>query len=73
MLATLLGTTDFAAVLSPTQMVVFTLVTIFYIPCISTISALLKEYGWRKAVYVTIFEISFAVIIGGITFRILSF
>lgn len=73
MLATLFGTTNFADVLSPTQMIVFTLVTLFYIPCISTISALLKEYGWKKAIYITIFEISFAIIIGGITFRILSF
>jgi ferrous iron transport protein B len=71
MLATLLGTTNFSAVLSPTQMVVFTLVTLFYIPCISTIGALVAEYGWKKALYVTLFEVGFALLVGGIAYRIL--
>lgn len=71
MLATLLGTTNFSAVLSPTQMVVFTLVTLFYIPCISTIGALIAEYGWKKAIYVTLFEVCFAILLGGIAYRIL--
>jgi ferrous iron transport protein B len=71
MLATLLGTTNFGTVLSPTQMIVFTLVTLFYIPCISTISALVHEYGWKKAFYVTLFEVGFAILVGGIAYRIL--
>ncbi len=71
MLAALLGTSNFAAVLSPTQMVVFTLVTLFYVPCISTIGALVTEYGWKKAIYVTLFEICFAILLGGIAYRIL--
>jgi ferrous iron transport protein B len=74
MLATLLGTTNFAGIpgFGPTQMVVFTLVTMFYIPCISTIAALIKEIGWKKASFITIFEILFAILLGGIAFRILS-
>jgi ferrous iron transport protein B len=71
MLAALLGTTNFATVLSPTQMVVFTLVALFYVPCISTIGALVKEYGWKRAAYITMFEIGFAILIGGIAYRIL--
>jgi ferrous iron transport protein B len=71
MLATLLGTTNFSTVLSPTQMIVFTLVTLFYIPCISTISALVHEYGWKKAIYVTLFEVGFAILLGGVAYRIL--
>ncbi|MEM2960916.1 MAG: ferrous iron transport protein B [Candidatus Bathyarchaeia archaeon] len=73
LLATLLGTTDFAQVMTSVQMVVFTLVAMFYIPCISTIAALIKEFGWRKALYITIFEVIFAIFIGGIAFRILLF
>jgi ferrous iron transport protein B len=74
MLATLLGTTNFASIpeFGSIQMVVFTLVTMFYIPCISTIAALIKEIGWKKALVVTIFEVLFAIFLGGIAFRILS-
>jgi len=73
MLATLLGTTNFAKVpgFGPIQMVVFTIVTMFYIPCISTIAALIKEIGWKKALLITIFEVIFAITIGGIAYRIL--
>jgi ferrous iron transport protein B len=75
MLATLLGTTNFAEVpgFGPIQMVVFTIVTMFYIPCISTIAALIKEVGWKKALLITIFEVIFAITIGGIAYRILTF
>ncbi len=71
MLATLLGTTNFALVLSPVQMIVFTLVTMFYIPCTATIAALVKEFGWKKALFVTVFEVVFAIILGGIALRLL--
>ena len=70
MLATVLGPD--LAVLTPIQMVVFTLVVMLYIPCVATIAALVKEAGWRKAAFITTFEILFALLIGGIIFRILS-
>ncbi|MEM4311914.1 MAG: nucleoside recognition domain-containing protein [Nitrososphaerales archaeon] len=47
-LATLLGTTDFPQALTPAQMVVFTLVTMLYIPCIATIATLVRKFGWKK-------------------------
>lgn len=72
MLAALLGTTNFAQVLTPVQMVVFTLVAMFYIPCIATIAALVKEFGLKKALLITIFEIAFAILLGGVAFRVLA-
>ncbi len=69
MLAALMGTTNFALVLTPVQMMVFALVTMLYIPCASTIAALVKEIGTKKALGITVFEIIFAVIIGGLFFR----
>jgi ferrous iron transport protein B len=72
MLATLLGTTNFALVLSPVQMIVFTLVAMFYIPCTATIAALVKDFGWKKALFVTVFEIVFAIILGGVALRLLT-
>jgi ferrous iron transport protein B len=71
MLATLLGTTNFAAVLTPVQMVVFTLVAMFYVPCIATISALVKEFGSKKALFITVSEVAFAIILGGLALRLL--
>jgi ferrous iron transport protein B len=72
MLATFLGTTNFAQVLTPVQMIVFTLVAMFYIPCIATIAALGKEFGWKRAMSITIFEIVFAISIGGVAMRMLT-
>ena len=72
MLAALLGTANFAQALSPVQMLTLALVSMLYIPCIATIAVLWWEFGWRKAVGITIFEIFFAIGIGGIAFRLLS-
>ncbi len=72
MLATLLGTANFAQALSSVQMLTLALVSMLYIPCIATIAVLWREFGWRKAVGITIFEIFFAIGIGGIAFRLLS-
>jgi ferrous iron transport protein B len=72
MLATLLGTTNFAQVLTPVQMIVFTLVAMFYIPCIATIAALVREFGWKKALSITVFEIAFAIVLGGVALRVLT-
>jgi ferrous iron transport protein B len=72
MLATLFGTTNFAQVMTPVQIVVFTLVVMLYIPCVATIGALVKEFGWKKALLITVFEILFALLVGGLAFRILT-
>jgi ferrous iron transport protein B len=72
MLATLLGTPNFAVVLTPVQMIVFTLVAMLYIPCIATIAALVRDFGWRKSMFITGFEIAFAILIGGIAMRLLT-
>jgi ferrous iron transport protein B len=72
MLGALLGTTNFSLVLSPVQMVVFTLVAMLYIPCIATIAALVKDFGGKKALFITVFEIAFATLVGGIAFRVLT-
>jgi len=73
MLATYLGTINFATVLTPVQMIVFALVTMLYIPCAATIAALVREIGMRKAGLITVFEIAFAILIGGIAYRLLLF
>jgi len=74
MLVPLLNKTDLAEVaqvLGPIGIVVFTLVTMFYIPCIATIAALVREFGWKKALFITVFEVFFAILVGGIAFKLL--
>ncbi len=71
LLAAVLGTENFGEVLSPLQMVVFTLVSIFYIPCAATIATLAKEFGWKKALIVTVFQIFFAIALGAVALRVL--
>lgn len=58
--------------LTAVQMIVFSLVTMIYIPCIATIAALNREFGWRKALAVTLIDVSLAFLIGGLAYRILS-
>jgi len=71
LLAALLAPAGLQA-LTPVQMVVFTLVAMFYIPCVATISALVREFGGKKALFITLFEIAFAIILGGVALRLLT-
>jgi ferrous iron transport protein B len=72
LLADIAGTVNFDLVLTPVQMIVFALVTMIYIPCIATIGALLREFGWKRTLIIVVIDISLAIILGGITFRFLS-
>jgi len=72
LLADLAGTLNFNQVLTPVQMVVFSLVTMIYVPCIATIAALVREFKWKKALAISIIDILLALLVGGVTFRLLS-
>jgi ferrous iron transport protein B len=71
LLGTLMGTTDFSSILSPVQMIVFSFVVMVYVPCISTIAALAKEFGYRIAGIISASEILVAIGLGGIILRVL--
>jgi len=73
MLAAYLGTTSFSDVLTPQQMITLAVVSMFYIPCVATISVLWKEYGWKKAMVICLLEILFAILLAGLVKRILDF
>ena len=51
--------------LSPIQMIIFSLVTMLYIPCFATIIVIAKQTSWKYAIQITILEISLALLIGG--------
>ena len=71
-LAAILGTTVFSDVLTPVQIIVFGLVTLIYAPCISTILALAKEFGWKAALSITALETSLAVALGALVFHLIG-
>ncbi len=54
------------------QLVVMALVAMLYIPCVSTIAILGKEFGWKATSVITLANIGSAMLIGGLAFRILS-
>ena len=71
-LAVIFHTTNFAAIMSPVQLVVLALVSMLYIPCISVILVLASEFGWKKAIAISASEVVMAIAIGGVAFRVLS-
>jgi len=73
LLASLMGTNNFAQVLTPVQMFVFAFVVMVYIPCIATIAVLVKEFGIKKASIITLAQIGLAISLGGVIFRTLKF
>jgi ferrous iron transport protein B len=71
-LAAILGTTVFSDVLTPIQIIVFGLVTLLYAPCISTILALAKDFGWKAALSITALETSLAIALGTLVFHLIG-
>ena len=72
LLTTASGTLDIATVMSPVQMIVFSLVIMIYVPCVATIAGLIRETGWKRAGFITFAEVGLAIFTGGIAFRILT-
>jgi len=72
MLADALGTMDFLQVMTPLQIYVFALVVAIYIPCVATLAALVKEFGWRRAVAISLTTIAIATLIGAAIHGIFS-
>ncbi|NWG10021.1 MAG: ferrous iron transport protein B [Nitrososphaerales archaeon] len=50
--------------LSPNQIIVFTLITLFYIPCVATLTTLLREFRLNRTLIIVGINLLIAVIIG---------
>jgi ferrous iron transport protein B len=68
----MLGSTNLLLGFSPVQLVVMALVAMLYIPCISTVAILGKEFGWKATAVMTAANIGVALMVGGLAFRLLS-
>jgi len=70
-LAILGGTSDIGAFLSSLQIYIFALVTVLFIPCISTVAVLVREYGTRAALLVSGYTVALGIIIGSLITHLL--
>lgn len=70
LIAVVIFGTNLAAHLTSTQLVVLALVATIY-PCIATIGALTKEFGWKSAWAIIGASFATTIVIGGIAARIL--
>jgi ferrous iron transport protein B len=68
----ILGTTNLLVGFTPVQLVVMALVAMLYIPCVSTMVVLGKEFGWKATAVITAVNIGVALLVGGLAFRLLS-
>ncbi len=66
------GSTNLALYFTPVQLIIMALVAMLYIPCVSTVAILGKEFGWKAATTISLANIAAALLIGGLAFRILS-
>jgi ferrous iron transport protein B len=71
MLVALVGT-NFAAFLTPVQMIVLALVSLLFIPCISTLTILARDFGWKASGTIALANFASAMLIGGVAYRLLS-
>jgi ferrous iron transport protein B len=66
MLFSLFGTNDVLSFMTPKQIIIYSLITLFYFPCIATFAALKREIGLLNTILITILEILFAFLLGGL-------
>ncbi len=66
------GTTNLAPYFTPVQLIVLALTSIIFIPCISTVTILAKDYGWKTAATIATANFVTAILVGGVAFRIIT-
>jgi len=70
MLANAMGTYDFGAVLSKLQIFTFGLASSIQIPCMIAFGMLIKEFGLKRALIVTISDFIYGMLIAGLIYRL---
>ena len=68
LLIALAGGAAVTSIMTPLQMVVFSLVIMLYIPCISTIAVLLRETGLKLTALMVLAEVVLAILVGGLAY-----
>ncbi len=71
MLISVLGN-EISAVLTPLQLYVFGVAAVIGIPCITALGLFIKEFGWKKALILTIILNIYGILIAGLIGRAIS-
>jgi ferrous iron transport protein B len=66
------GTENLALFFTPVQLITLALISIIFIPCISTVTVLARDHGWKTAAAIATANFATALLVGGIAFRLLS-
>jgi ferrous iron transport protein B len=72
LLISLAGGAAITSIISPLQMVVFSIVILLYIPCISTIAVMFRETSLKSTAIMVAAEIALALLVGGLAYRVLG-
>jgi ferrous iron transport protein B len=72
LLISLAGGAAISSIISPLQMVVFSIVILLYVPCISTIAVMLRETSLKNTAIMVFSEIALALLVGGLAYRVLG-
>ena len=65
-LAVLAGTADLSSVMSSLQIYIFAVMSVLFVPCVSTMAVLSRENGWKIAAIVTLYTVLLGIGIGAI-------
>jgi ferrous iron transport protein B len=65
-LAVLSGTADLGSVMTSVQLYTFAIVSVLFIPCISTVAVLYRQLGARIAILISVYTVSLGLTIGAI-------
>lgn len=63
------GTFNILSFMSPIQIFTLALVSILYIPCISTFTMIVREFGWKEVIYISLGNILAALLAGGLVYH----
>jgi len=72
MLVQALGTSDFASVMTNGQMMIFTVFTLFYIPCLATLAMLRTVIGNKGMIFTLVFTTAVATVLA-LAFRLIFY
>jgi ferrous iron transport protein B len=66
LLVVLFGTADLSQVMTPEQLFIFALIMATYMPCLSALAVLSREFGWKDALKITLASVTIAFMLGGV-------
>ncbi len=62
-----------SSIMTTSQIVTYAIVNAIYIPCLATITVLVRVVGWKRTVYISAGTIALALAVGGVVARLLPF